>query len=176
MANRIFWSIGFILFLGSCVKKEFKKDVLNGIWSLDSVYCNYEYNNRLFRSNLMEFDNDKILFPRSMDENYMKTITFCKKKKWDFFYSDSLGFYLTYSKDCINLDTAYVRFINDKNIKQLRFELKFKHVVFFGRKGLTYYPKEKDLFSKLEMLSKPNSFENIHPEIEVVNSYNRFTQ
>lgn len=75
MTNRIFWSIGFILLLGSCVKK----DVLNGIWSLDSVYCNYEYNNRLFRSNLIEFDNDKILFPRSMDENYMKTITFCKK-------------------------------------------------------------------------------------------------
>jgi hypothetical protein len=178
MANRLFCCITFILFWGSCVKKEFKKDVLNGIWSLDSVYCNNEYNNRLFRSNLMEFDNDKIRFPRSVDENYMKTITFCKKKKWNFFYADSLGFYLTYSKDCNNLDTAYVRFINDKNIKQLRFELIFKHVVFFGRKGLTYYPKEKDLFEKLESLSKKINLENIHPEleIEIVDTFNRFTQ
>jgi hypothetical protein len=175
MKNKIFWCIAFISVFGSCIRKEHKKDGLIGIWSLDSVYCNYEYNNRLFFSNLIEFGNDEIIFPKSLDEDFMKTITFCERKNWNFFYSDSIGFYITYSEDCIDLDTAYVRFINDINIRQLRFELKFKHMVFYGRKGLTYYPNERDFFSKLELLSKEINIENIHPVI-VADSFNRFTQ
>jgi hypothetical protein len=179
MENGVLFKLVFIcFFVISCSKKEFKKEALIGIWSIDSVYCNDQFSEGLFYSNAIVFDENNIDFPSTIDETFLKSKTYCKKEKWNFYYTDTLGYFFTFSSNCATLDTGYVKFINDENIRQLRFELKLSNAVYYGRKGLTYYPNEKDFFEKLESHSKKINLEDIHPEVEIENkdTFNRFTQ
>ena len=65
--NRLILKITIVvLLLISCNGKEFHKDVLIGIWSIDSVYYNNKFNNGLFFSNGLIFEKDKIIFPNSI--------------------------------------------------------------------------------------------------------------
>ena len=174
----IFFLVLIIYLSVSCSKREFNKKVLIGIWSVDSVYTKYEFNRGLFMSNLLLFEDNKIDFPQSAYESYLKTTLYCKKKNWDFLYSDTLGYFITYWGNCNTLDTAFIRFINDSNIRQLRCELKFKHAIYYARKGLAFYEAEREVYRKLETLSKVLSFDDIHsdPFEGMEDTFNRFTQ
>lgn len=166
--------IFILIFIFSCNNERNWKKALIGLWSIDSIYCNNEFSNKRFWSNFILFEDDKISFPNSADESYTTTYVFCKKAGWTFNHNDTLGYYLTFSNKCISNDTIYVRFINDKKLKQLRFELKFKTVVYYGRKSLFNYSEEERFFQDLESFSKILDISDIKINEEDSLVYNRF--
>jgi hypothetical protein len=172
--HKISITLCFLIFLFSCNSENSNKRALIGIWSIDSVYCNKEFSNKKFWSNLLLIEEDKLTFPKSIDNSYMETFISCNKKDWKFCFNDSLGYFLIFSNKCITNDTVYVKFINDKNIRQLRVELKFNSVVYYGRKGLTNYVEEENFFQELDSLSKNINLENLKQKDIDTTFINRF--
>lgn len=170
-----FWFICFLSLMSvfSCQTNE-NKNALIGIWSIDSVYCNDEFSNGRFMSNLIIFEEDKIILPMSADENYMETFVYCKKNDWNLIYDDSVGYFFIFSNKCISQDTVLVRFINDRKIRQLRFQLKFSNVIYFGRKGLTQYPENEEYFQNLESLSRELDFSGVKAKKRDTSFVDRF--